>query len=97
MNSWKVRLLALLTIMTLLVSVAGPALADRGDDCRRFHGERYCEVDRGDRDDHRFRNYDYNVFYPLYYPYLHFPYYSYSYGGCGFDWGGPVNPYDCWD
>lgn len=93
MKSWKARLFALLTVMALLTSIAGPAMADRGDDCRRFHGDRYCEVDRGD---HRFRN-DFDnefVFYPFYYYY--FPYYYY-YNDCGFDWDGPVNFYDCFD
>lgn|SRR5918997_105314 len=102
MNSWKTRLLVLVTVMALLTSIAGPAMADRGEDCRRFHGDRYCEVDRGDRGDrgdHRFRNdyYDYYIFYPFYSPYFFFPYYSYGHNDCGFDWGGPVNPYDCWD
>jgi hypothetical protein len=98
MKGWKTRLLALVTVMALLTSIAGPAIADRGDDCRRFHGDRYCEVDRGDRGDHKFRNDDfdnYYIFYPFYYPYF-FPYYSYGYNDCGFDRGGPVNPYDCW-
>lgn len=87
MKSWKARLLALLTVMALLISIAGPAMADRGDDCRRFHGDLYCEVDRGDRNDHRFyKDYDF-----YYFPYI------YYYDECGYDWGGPLNFYDCFD
>lgn len=90
MKSWKVRLLALFTVMALLASIAGPVMADDRDDCRRFYGDRYCEVDRGD---HRFYN-DFDdtfIFYPYFY---YFPYY---YNDCGYDWDGPVTPYDCFD
>lgn len=91
MKSWKVRLLALFTVMALLASIAGPVMADDWDDCRRFHGDLYCEVDRGD---YRFYN-DFDdtfIFYPYFY---YFPYYYYN--DCGYDWDGPVTPYDCFD
>ncbi len=97
MESWKVRLLALLTVMATLSSIAGPALADGRGDCRRFHGDLYCEVDWGNQ----FVNYFDNAFvfypYPYFYPYSYFHPYSYYNNDCGFDWGGPVNPYDCFD
>ena len=95
MKSWKARLMILVTVMAMLSSVAGPAMADDRDDCRRFHGERYCEVDRGNRFDKYYDNYYDNAF--VFYPYPYFYPYSYYNNDCGYDWGGPLNPYDCLD
>ncbi len=83
--------------MALLSSIAGPRLADDRDDCRRFHGDLYCEVDRGNRFDNYFDNAFVFYPYPYFYPYSYFHPYSYYNNDCGFDWGGPVNPYDCFD
>ena len=46
-------------------------MADRRDDCRRFHGDLYCEVDRVDR----FDRFDYDVsYFPYYYVQFYYPY-----------------------
>ena len=61
-------------------------MADRRDNCRRFHGNLYCEVDR-------FNRFDCDVSYS---PYYYVPFY-YPYYGCGYGWDGPVDWYDCFD
>ncbi len=93
MRNWRARLLVgFMLVAMMLATVAGPAIADNRDDCRRFHGDLYCEVDRGDRFDRFDYDYSYYNFYPFYYNF-----YPYYYNDCGFDWDGPVTPYDCFD
>jgi hypothetical protein len=84
------------------MAFAAPALADndRYDD-NRIHN---WWLDNDKRHDDYWFDYDgiilvsdndFDDFYP--YPYWGFyPYWGWD-GGCGFDWGGPVEPYDCWD
>ena len=84
------------------MAFAAPALADndRYDD-NRIHN---WWLDNDKRHEDYWFDYDgiilvsdndFDDFYP--YPYWGFyPCWGWD-GGCGFDWGGPVEPYDCWD
>lgn len=45
MRSWKTRLLALVAVMALLVSIAGPAMAQDFERCRDFGDVVRCDGD----------------------------------------------------
>ena len=88
------RRVMLLAVSILMVAsmAASPALAhDRDRDC-------WDEDDffwRNDCDDNNVEV----VYVPVFFGFWNFhPYWGWFWDdGCGFDWGGPVDPYDCLD
>ena len=99
MKSWKARLLmGLMLVATLLIMVAGPAMAHDNDrDCINRDGDRFCEVN-GDRhfDNGDFRDFDVEDF--GFFPFFFFDNFGFV-NDCPFagDFEGPVNQFDCFD
>ena len=108
MRRTKTVLAVVAVMAAMLVALAAPALADnnRHDnnndrnhnwfDNNNRHDDWFDHRDYDDDDVIFVSGYDIDDFY---YPYWGWGYYPYLVGGydCGYDWGGPVNPYDCFD
>jgi hypothetical protein len=91
----------------MLVALAAPALADNSRHDNNDRNHNWFDNDRHHDDwfDHRY--YDDDIIFvsdndidDFYYPYWgwgFYPYFDEDVVDCGYDWGGPVNPYDCFD